>query len=257
PPPRRGHARRRRLHPPRRGRAADPPRGVRRRPRAPGHLQPAAQARLLRAPTPAPAPRRRPRGAGGVQKKLPEILDKIATDHPTQTLEVWFEDEARFGQKGTLTTVWADRGSRPRAPKQGGFQSLHLFTAVCPATGAAEGLIAEQVNADTTQKFLDLLSATLPPTTHVALVWDGAGYHTANDLVVPANLTLVPLPPRSPELNPVENLWHYLRSHYLSNRTYANLDAVESATAEAWRATCLGPERIQTVCACPYLKTGS
>lgn len=101
------------------------------------------------------------------------------------------------------------------------------------------------------------MSATLPPTTHVALVWDGAGYHTANDLVVPANLTLVPLPPRSPELNPVENLWHDLRSHYLSNRTYANLDAVESATAAAWRATCLGPERIQTVCACPYLKTGS
>lgn len=91
----------------------------------------------------------------------------------------------------------------------------------------------------------------------MALVWDGAGYHTAKALVTPSNITLVPLPPRSPELNPVENLWHYLRSHYLSNRTYADLDAVEGATVAAWRATCLGTDRIKTVCACPYLKTGS
>lgn len=114
-------------------------------------------------------------------------------------------------------------------------------------------MVAEQVNADTTQKFLDLLSATLPPATHVALVWDGAGYHTAKALVAPSNITLVPLPPRSPELNPVENLWHYLRSHYLSNRTYRDLEAVEAATVAAWRQACLGPDRVKTVCGCPYL----
>jgi DDE superfamily endonuclease len=146
------------------------------------------------------------------------------------------------------------RGSRPRVPKQGGFPSLRLFTAVCPASGRAEGLIAEQLNADTTQKFLDMACMTPPPTTHVALVWDGAGYRTANDLVVPSNLTSVP---RSPALNPAENLWHHLRSHSLSNRTDTNLDAVESATAAAWRATCLGPEWIRTDCAGTYRKTGS
>jgi transposase len=149
--------------------------------------------------------------------------------------------------------VWAETGSRPRAPKQGGFKSLHVFTAVCPATGQAEGLIAEHVNADTTQKFLDGLAKTIASHKHVALIWDGAGYHTAKALRVPANITLVTLPPRSPELNPTENLWHYLRSHHWSNRAYANLDAVERAAVQGWRRVCLRPELIRTVCACHYL----
>ena len=73
-------------------------------------------------------------------KKLPDTVAEIAAAHPGQAVEVWFfEDEARFGQKGTLTTVWADTGSRPTAPKQGGFQSLHVLTVVCPKTGHAEG----------------------------------------------------------------------------------------------------------------------
>lgn len=114
-------------------------------------------------------------------------------------------------------------------------------------------MIAEHVNADTTQKFLDGLSKTIAPHKHVALIWDGAGYHRAKTLVVPANITLVMLPPRSPELNPVENLWHYLRSHHWSNRTYKNLEAVEKAAVQGWRAVCLKTELIQTICACHYI----
>jgi transposase len=107
------------------------------------------------------------------------------------------------------------------------------------------------------QKFLNLLAATIPADTHVALIWDNAGYHVAKALRPPGNITLVPLPPYSPELNPVENLWHYLRSHHWSNRTYKNLDAVEEAAVEGWRKVCLGTELIRTVCACPYLEKGS
>ena len=153
-----------------------------------------------------------------------------------------------------MTTVWATKGSRPRAPLQGGFLNLHVFAAVCPATGQAEGLIAEHVNTATMQIFLDQLSRTIAPTKHVALIWDNAGYHTAKALRVPANITVVPLPPRAPELNPVENLWHYLRSHHWSNRSYADLDAVESAAMTAWQAVCLCPEIIKTVCGCPYVQ---
>ena len=46
---------------------------------------------------------------------------------------------------------------------------------------------------------------------HAVLIWDGAGFHTGEDVVVPSNVSLIQLPPYSPELNPVENLWHYLR----------------------------------------------
>lgn len=163
----------------------------------------------------------------------------------------------RLGQKGTLTSVWADTGSRPTAPKQGGFKSLHILTAVCPQTGRAEGLISERLNAGIVQTFLDQFATTLPAGTHVALIWDNAGYHLAKTLRVPRSITVVPLPPYSPELNPVENLWHYLRSHHWSNRTYKDLDAVEDAAVAGWRTVCLNEKTLQTVCACPYVERGS
>lgn len=167
---------------------------------------------------------------------------------------MWLEDEARFGQKGTLTTVWADRGSRPTAPKQTAYANLHVLTAVCPATGRAEGLVAPRLNGGVVQTFLDGLSATIPAGTQVVLVWDGAGYHSACEAVrPPANITLVTLPPYSPELNPVERLWLYLRQHHWSNRVYPDIDALEEAAVAGWRAVCLDPSRVKTVCRCEYL----
>jgi putative transposase len=170
---------------------------------------------------------------------------------------VWFEDEARFGQKGSLTTVWAERGTRPRAPKQTAYGNLHVLTAVCPASGRAEGLVAPKLDASVVQTFLDQLSATIPAGVHVAMVWDGAGYHVAKALRVPPNVTVANLPPYSPELNPVERLWLYLRSHYWSNRVYPDVDALEEAAAAGWRAVCLHPEMVKTICRCQYLPAGS
>jgi transposase len=170
---------------------------------------------------------------------------------------VWFEDEARFGQKGTLTTVWAEKGTRPTAPKQTAYANLQVLTAVSPATGRAEGLVAPKLNTAVVQTFLDGLSATIPAGTHVLLVWDGAGYHVAKALRVPANLTVLRLPPYSPELNPVERLWLYLRGHYWSNRVYPDIEAVEEAAVSGWRAVCLHPDQIKTICRCEYLPPGS
>ena len=182
----------------------------------------------------------------------------MADAHPDETVEVWFEDEARFGQKGTLTRVWAERGSRPCAPKQGGFGNLHVLTAVCPATGRAEGLISAVLNTGVVQTFLDQLSETIPAGVRVVLVWDGAGYHSASAaLRCPANLTLVTLPAYAPELNPVERLWLYLREHHWSNRTYPTVDALEDAANDGWRAVCLHPEKIKSICRCGYPSAGA
>jgi transposase len=87
------------------------------------------------------------------------------------------------------------------------------------------------------------------------LVWDGADYHRANALRCPSNITLLSLPPYSPELNPVENLWHDLRSHHWSNRKYDTVDDLFDAAETAWRAACLDPAVIQTVCHAPYAET--
>jgi len=85
------------------------------------------------------------------------------------------------------------------------------------------------------------------------MIWDGAGFHVAKELCVPENVTLVKLPPDSPELNPIENLWHDLKSHFWSNRAYDDYDALEQAAVDAWEQAVLDPELMKTVCAAHYL----
>jgi transposase len=84
-------------------------------------------------------------------------------------------------------------------------------------------------------------------------MWDGAGYHTGDGLIIPPNVGLIRLVPYSPELNPVENLWPYLRAHSRSLRVYRGYEEREEAAMAAWRAVCLGPELIRTICAAPYI----
>jgi hypothetical protein len=156
---------------------------------------------------------------------------------------------ARVGRHGTLTRVWARVGSRPPAIRQTQYDHLYVFSAVCPETGDAAGLVTPNVNAGTVNAFLAQFAVQLPPDVHAAMVLDRAGWHTAAALCVPANITLVLLPPKSPELNPAENLWHYLRRHYWSNRLYPTWEDLKQAAIGAWRSVCLVPELVQSVCA--------
>lgn len=180
-----------------------------------------------------------------------------ACTHPGAEIQIWVQDEARFGQKGSLTRVWARRGSRPRAPKQTQYESLYLTGAVCPATGAAAAILTPTLNAQVVNLFFDELVTQIPDGVHVILVWDQAGFHTSHELRVPKNVSLLFLPPRSPELSPMENLWHYLRSHCWSNRVYEDYAALLDAATIAWRAACSLPAQITSVCNYPYLRIGT
>jgi transposase len=145
--------------------------------------------------------------------------------------------------------VWARVGSRPPAIRQTQYEYLYVFSAACPETGDACGLVTPHVNTDTMNAFLEQFGRELPPDVHAAMILDQAGWHVARALRVPANVTLVLLPPKSPELNPVENLWHYLRSHHWSNRLSPTGEDLKQAATAAWRAVCLVPELIKSVCA--------
>jgi transposase len=186
-----------------------------------------------------------------------EQIDAIAEAHPDQEVQVWFEDEARFGQKGTLTRVWARRGSRPRAVRQNKFTSLYVLAAVCAATGGVSALIMPELNTAVLNLFLEQFSRELPAGVHAVLIWDGAGFHTGAELVVPSNVSLIQLPPYSPELNPVENLWHYLRAHYWSNRPYRDYQELEEEASRSLCAVCEDTETIKTVCNAPYVQTSA
>ena len=161
-------------------------------------------------------------------------------------------DEARFGQQGTITDVWGRTGSRPRAVRQTRYEWVYLYAAVEPASGASAALLAPNVDTGTMNAFLRILDAERKAGEHFVLIMDQAGWHKSRTLKLPEGITVLLLPPYSPELNPVENLWHYLRSHYLSNKSYADYDALLAAGTEAYRK--LTPEVIRSVCACNYLE---
>jgi transposase len=161
-------------------------------------------------------------------------------------------DEARIGQQGTLTRVWARTGSRPTAVRQTEYEWIYLWAAVEPMTGESIAMITPTVNTELMNTFLQGLSSVLASDEHAILPLDNAGWHVAQALVIPPNITLLHLPPYSPELNPTERLWAWLRSHRLSNRVYADYDELLAITNDAWLS--LDQQTIKTVCNCPWIE---
>jgi hypothetical protein len=127
-----------------------------------------------------------------------EIRSSLAPDTP---VEVWFQDEMRVGQKNKLTYRWARKGSRPRAAHDQRTQSTYLFGAVCPELGTGAALVLPFCNSEAMQLHLNEITSKVSPGAHAIVILDQAGWHGAKELKVPHNISLLPLPPRSPELN--------------------------------------------------------
>jgi transposase len=85
------------------------------------------------------------------------------------------------------------------------------------------------------------------------MILDQAGWHRSNDLAVPENITLIPLPPYSPELNPVERVWLYLKERFLSHRLLDDYDAIVTAACKAWNRLEAEAGRIKTLCSYPWI----
>lgn len=164
---------------------------------------------------------------------------------------MWFQDEARIGQQGTLTRVWAERGSRPRAVRQTEYRWGYVFGAVDPLTGQSSALVAPSVNTALMGDHLRMIAQEAGDGVHVVLVLDGAGWHKANALAVPTNMTLLFLPPYAPELMPMERVWGWMRQHDLSNRVFKDEAEIDAACRASWNK--LTPERLQTITATEWL----
>ena len=78
------------------------------------------------------------------------------------------------------------------------------------------------------------IAAEIAPGAHAVLLLDQAGWHLSGRLVVPPNITLIPLPPKCPELNPVENVWQFMRDNWLSNRIFKSYDDIVDHCCDAW-----------------------
>jgi transposase len=165
-----------------------------------------------------------------VNEKLP-----AAVKEDGNPVEFWFQDEARVGQQGTLTRVWAPVGSRPAMVRDNRRANTYLYSAICPNRGIGAALVMASANTEAMNEHLKEISVQVATGAHAALICDGAGWHAkSKDLVVPSNITLITLPPYAPELNPMENVWELLRDNRFGAQVWKTYAAIVRACAKAW-----------------------
>jgi transposase len=176
---------------------------------------------------------------------LAKIAAREAAGKP---IEIWFQDEARIGQKNKITRRWARRGTRPSAPRDQRTCSAYIFGAICPAEGKGAALVLPRCTTAAMALHLAEISNAVAPGAHAVLLLDQAGWHTTAKLAMPRNITLLPLPAKSPELNPVENVWQFMRENWLSNRVFTSYKdiidhccfASNKLIDQPWRITSIG-----------------
>jgi hypothetical protein len=189
-----------------------------------------------------------PQAAEKFKKKLLEEMGVIAKKVARgKVIEVWFQEEARVGQKNKITRRWARRGTRPRAPHGQRSRSAYILGAICPALGKAAGLVLPRCDTAAMNLHLAEIAEVVDAGAHAVVLLDQAGWHKAKDLQIPDNISLLPLPPRSPELNPVENVWPYMRDNWLSNRVFTSEKNILDHCADAWKRLANQPWTIMSI----------
>ena len=113
--------------------------------------------------------------------------------------------------------------------------------------GKGAGLVLPYCNSAAMSLHLAEISQAVAPDAHAVLIMDQAGWHTSTKLDVPGNITIVTLPPRSPELNPVENIWQYMRDNWLSNRVFKSYDDIVAHCCDAWNRLIDQPWKIMSI----------
>ena len=144
--------------------------------------------------------------------------------------EVYFFDESRFGTHSKVGHAWYKRGIRTPVKVKLGYESFYLYSAVNPKTGRDFTLLLPKVNTQGMNIFLDQFSRTLGGKKAV-IVMDGAPWHRSKSLVIPVNLRIIIQPPYSPELNPVERLWLYIKNNTIRNKVFNNIEQLHAAIA--------------------------
>jgi len=127
------------------------------------------------------------------------------------------------------------------------YQNTYLFGAICPKRGTGAALVLPTANTEAMQLHLNEISKHVARKAHAVVLMDRAGWHTTGKLNVPKNITIILLPSKSPELNPVENVWQYLRANWLSNRVFETYDDIVDAACDAWNNLIDQPEKITSI----------
>jgi transposase len=162
------------------------------------------------------------------------LKDALLGTTAATPVEIGFQDEARVGQKGSLRYVWALVGSRPPMVRDNRHDTAYIFGAICPARAIGAAIITPAANTECMNLHLAEISTQVTPGSIAAVICDGAGWHQkSGELELPDNIVLVPMPPYTPELNSMENVWNYLRANKLSAGVWDSYDEILEACADA------------------------
>jgi len=163
---------------------------------------------------------------------------------------VFFFDEGRFGLQSTVMRVWAEKGKPLEIKVKQGYQNFYIYSSVCPHSGDSFNLFMPEVNTEMMNIYLKELSNTFLDK-KIILIMDQASWHKSNDLKKVNNIKFKLLPPYSPELNPIEKLWWWLRKEKTHNKVFKTLDAMMDELESEFKN--LTNSRLKTLCACSYL----
>ena len=176
------------------------------------------------------------------------MIAKIPLAIALKQVDVWFQDEARFGQQNTTTRIWAQKGTRPRAVKQQQFTYAYLFGAVCVTNGNTEAIVAPVSNMDVMSSHLALISAATKAGRHAVVLMDGASWHQEHLSDGYDNLSIIHIPPYSPELNPIEQVWSWMRQNEIANRCFKDYEDIVDKCSRAWNRFRSSKERVLSLC---------
>ena len=168
---------------------------------------------------------------------------KIKQVYPDKQIEIWSQDEARLGLQPIIRRTWSPKGKRFIAKQTRKYQWIYAYSFVHPLTGKSFWLILPTTNTILMSMALKEFSEFIDPQRkkHILLLMDGAGWHKSKELEIPENIQIFPLPPYSPELQPVECGWPLLREP-IANQYFDNLDKLEQVIAKRCRWLRKNPE---------------
>ena len=163
---------------------------------------------------------------------------------------MFFFDESRFGTHSKIGHGWFKKGSRTSVHIKLGFKNFYLYSSVKPLSGEACTLLLPKVNTQCMNIFLQEMSQQYNKQP-IVLIMDGASWHKSKDIRVPENIKIIYLPPYSPELNPVEKLWQYIKANTIRNRIYESIDHLKDTICSFVMG--LDSADLKSICSCNYL----
>ena len=188
-----------------------------------------------------------PRPKRPFKAALPGKLAAEQQAHPEAEVELWAEDEHRLGLIPILRLVWAPQGQRAIVPVRPRYQWLYVVAFVCPERGETSFWLVPALTGEIFHLLLDAFAQEqgVGRGKRLLLVLDQASWHLSAEVEVPEGITLLPLPPYSPELQPAEHLWEPI-DEAVANRIFSSIEEMEAVLGERIRVLAERPEQIRS-----------